>query len=318
MIVGCGNIAGGFDAARERDAWPLTHAGAFTRDGRFRIAACVDPDRARLSRFVDHWRVPRAAASLAELADERFDVVSIASPTSLHADHLAATIALEPRLIFCEKPVTPTAAVTRIWTERCADADILLAVNHTRRWAPDVVALAAELRAGRYGRIRTATGWYGKGVLNNGSHMVDLCHSLFGPVTAISAEVGVADFWPDDPTISGRLRAGDVPVVLIGGDARDYARFELEIASEAGIITMLDGGYAWRRRLAGESAVFAGYRTLDAGAVSVGRYEEAMAAAVDNIHGALTRAEPLASDGATALAAQAVCEQLRAISESRR
>ncbi len=254
-------------------------------------------------------------ASIVALGAARFDVVSIASPTAFHADHLAAALAFKPKLIFCDKPVTPRADDTRRWVEAAEAAGVLLAVNHTRRWAPDLIALAAELRAGTHGAVRSATGWYGKGVLNNGAHMIDLLHMLLGPVDVRAAGAAVADFWPDDPTIPALLDAGGVPVQLATGDARDYARFELEIMTEAGVVTMEDGGQAWRIRRAESSGAFAGYRALDAGERSAGRYDAAMLAAVANIHDALTNGAPLASDGTSALAAQIVCERIRSLSE---
>ena len=149
--------------------------------------------------------------------------------------------------------------------------------------------------------------------------MIDLLHMLLGPVRVLAAGAAVADFWDDDPTIPAMLvvgrDAGDVPVQLSIGDARDYARFELEIMTEAGVVTMEDGGQAWRIRRAAGSGAFAGYRALDAGERTPGRYDEAMLAAVANIHDALTNAAPLASDGASALAAQIVCERIRELSE---
>lgn len=59
LVIGTGNIAGDFDAGAAADALPLTHAGAFRRDGRFRLRACVDPDARRRSGFAAHWQAPQ-------------------------------------------------------------------------------------------------------------------------------------------------------------------------------------------------------------------------------------------------------------------
>lgn len=277
--------------------------------------ACVDPDADRRAAFAERWGVPIAVAAMVDLPSARYDVVSIASPTTFHSHHLAAALALKPKLIFCDKPVTLSADETRRWVDAVQAAGVLLAINHTRRWAPDLVALAVELHSGTHGAVRSATGFYGKGVLNNGAHMIDLLHMLLGPVRVLAAGAPVADYWDDDPTIPAMLEAGGVPVQLSIGDARDYARFELEIMTEAGVVTMADGGQAWQIRRAAGSGSFIGYRVLDAGERTPGRYDEAMLAAVANIHNALTNATPLASDGASALAAQIVCERIRELSK---
>ena len=43
LIVGCGDIAGGFDLNRYGP--PLTHIGAYKYHGKFDIIGCVDPNK---------------------------------------------------------------------------------------------------------------------------------------------------------------------------------------------------------------------------------------------------------------------------------
>ena len=109
-----------------------------------------------------------------EKSDDRFDVISICSPTSCHVNDLEAALRLSPKLIFCEKPVTQSVAQTERMVAACREGNIRLAVNHTRRWAPDIVLLHADMQAGRWGKLRSVVGLYNKGILNNGSHMLDL------------------------------------------------------------------------------------------------------------------------------------------------
>ena len=113
LIVGCGNIGGRFDQGRSLSDFPLTHAGAFSRDTRFDLAACVEPDDNRRTEFMQAWGVKDGFRSISELIglDERFDVISICSPTVNHAKDLDAALCLKPKLIFCEKPVTSSLPV---------------------------------------------------------------------------------------------------------------------------------------------------------------------------------------------------------------
>ena len=192
------------------------------------------------------------------------------------------------------------------------DPRVPLAVNHTRRWAPDVQRLASELRAGTWGTLRSAVGTYNKGVLNNGSHLVDLLHQLLGPLTLLHAGLAVADFWPDDPTVPALLQTETgVPVHLATAHAGDAALFELQLVCEKAVITMEDGGLQWRLRRVVDSPHFAGYRVLDAGERQAGEYLKATALAVDNLYRHLGNGAPLASTGHTALAAQRLCDQIR-------
>nr|WP_209817160.1 Gfo/Idh/MocA family oxidoreductase [Acidovorax delafieldii] len=313
LLVGCGNIAGGYDPGPGATAMPLTHAGAYIRHGGFTVTTCVEPDDTRREAFMRTWRIPMGYRTLEEVpAISHFDVVSICSPTAAHTQQVDAALALRPRLIFCEKPVTPQVHDTEACVTRCDAAGVLLAVNHTRRWAPDIISLRERLVAGELGTVRSVSGLYNKGVLNNGSHLIDLLHHLIGPLTVVAALAPIADALPDDPSVAALLQAdaGGVPVHLRTAHASDYAVFELEIVTSTGILVMEEGGFAWRQRTVTDSASFPGYKTLGPADTSVGLYRNAMAAAVSNIHGALLNHDPLRSTGATALAAQRVCHQL--------
>jgi predicted dehydrogenase len=259
--------------------------------------------------------VPIGYASVDDLPASivgRHAVISICSPTALHREHLAAALELKPRAIFCEKPVTPTLAETCAAVSRCEAAGVLLAVNHTRRWAPDVAELATQLRDGRWGPLRSVVGHYNKGMLNNGSHMIDLLHALVGPLEFLAAGTPCWDHWPNDPTIPAMLRtASGVPVHLATAHAGDCAMFELQLVTATAVITMEEGGLHWRVRRTVDSPRFRGYRSLDAGMRHAGDYAEAMLGAINNLHAALAKGAKLASTGASAIEAQRLCEQIR-------
>lgn len=313
LIIGCGNIAGGFDSQRadDHDAPPLTHAGAYARDPRFRLAACVEPDAARRQAFMQRWDVPQGVARVEDVSG-RIDVVSICSPTALHATHLRAALALRPRLVFCEKPLSPSVEESEALVRACRDAGVLLAVAHNRRWDAAVERLAGELASGRWGELRSVVGHYNKGVLNNGSHLVDLLHRLVGPMELLAAGPAVHDHWDDDPSVPALLRsAGGVPVHLSTTHAADYALFELQIFTSRASITMEDGGLAWRVRERVPSAHFAGYHVLDAGSRHDGEVLHSTRRAIENLHAALCDEAVLASSGDSALAAQRLCEMIR-------
>ena len=314
LIVGCGNIAGGFDAARAPDAAPCTHAGAFRRHGRYRLSACVDPDETRRREFMRHWGIASGHSSMDAVVESgsRFDVVSICSPTDCHASDVLAALRLEPRVIFCEKPVTPSAATTAELVQVCEAAGVPLAINHTRRWDPEITRIRSELASGVWGSVRTVVGLYNKGVLNNGSHMIDLLHHLLGPVSIVATGTPVWDGLPDDPSVPAVLSGPNgLPIHLACGDASDFALFEVQIVTKGGVLTMEEGGLAWRVRRTSESPHFRGYRTLDVGERHAGGYLLAMLGAVSNIHETLSSGTELASTGRSALAAQEICERIK-------
>ncbi|MET0114742.1 MAG: hypothetical protein ABWU13_20500, partial [Limnospira maxima] len=199
---------------------------------------------------------------------------------------------------------------------KCEEAGILLAVNHTRRWAPDMVRLRNEISSGFHGPIRSVSGIYNKGLLNNGGHMIDLIRFLFGEIEPVWAGAPVADHWRNDASIPAVLRTQNgIPVCLNVAHAADYAIFELQIVTAEGLIAIEDGGAIWRQRRAIDSTDFAGYKVLGPGIESSGEYEQAMRRAVSNIHDAITVGAPIASSGHSALATHEICERIRCLSQ---
>ena len=314
LIVGCGNIAGGFDLGRAASDLPYTHTGAYSRDGRFNIAVCIEPDDNRRTEFMAAWGVPIGFRSIDEILDSsfQFEVISICSPTICHAHDLEIALRLKPKLIFCEKPITTSYADTERLVAECRKANILLAVNYTRRWDPEISKLQANIHAGRWGLLRSVTGLYNKGILNNGSHMLDLLHLIVGSMEIVKVGTPVYDFFPNDPSIPVWLEdPRGVPIHLACAHAEDYAVFELHLIFSQGVLTMEEGGMYWRERRAIASTTFKGYRKLDEGEHRTGKYPYAMLQAVDNIYRAIKQGEPLASTGESALSAQRLCEQVK-------
>jgi len=314
-MIGCGNIAGKFDEGQSPDDLPFTHAGAYKQDGRFTITACADPDDKRRAEFMAAWAVSTGFRSIDEALASglRFDIISICSPTSCHAADLTQALRLKPKLIFCEKPVTRSLAETEKMVAACRNAAIPLAVNYTRRWDPDILRLKKDMLAEKWGQLRSVSGVYNKGILNNGSHMLDLLHFLVGSLDLINVGHPVYDFFSDDPTIPVWLKTTqhDVPIQLVGAHAQDYAIFELQLIFSLGVLTMEDGGLFWRERRAVESAKFKGYRMLETDVRRAGENPRAMLKAVDNIYRAINQGEALASTGESALDAQRLCEQIK-------
>jgi predicted dehydrogenase len=313
LIVGCGNIAGQFDRSRSKDELPYTHAGAYTIDGRFNLSACVEPDDKRRADFMAAWRVPFGFRSIEDAVNsgDRFDVISICSPTASHARDLEVAVRAMPKLIFCEKPLATSLADAERLVGECRKNNILLAVNYSRRFDPDVWKLQADIQAGRWGQLRSIVGSYNKGILNNGSHMLDLTHLLVGPMDIMKVGRPIYDFYPSDPTVPAWLEGADaLSVQLVCGHAVDYALFELQLLFSQGALAMEEGGMFWRERRVVDSATFKGYRVLDDGVRRAGRYPQSMLQAVGNIYEAIMEGKPLASTGETALAAQRMCEQI--------
>lgn len=315
LMMGCGNIAGRFDMERPVSAWPVTQAGAFRQHGGFELTACIDPNEWTRRAFALHWGIPRHAASIESLGAQpgEFDVISICSPTAFHHQNLETALKLMPRVIFCEKPLTPSVEQTDFWQRVCVQQGVCLVVNYTRQWDPSVQRIVEEVREGAWGAVRSAVGFYNKGVLNNGGHLIDLLLRLLGPISVVAATAPVFDHWEDDPTVAGLLisEQGNVPISLAPSHAKDYALFELELVCELGVIRMRSGGLKWDLRRTKANQHFNGYRDLSDAVAQDGEYLQAMTLAAKQIHDFLDHGWAPSSPGTNALAVQKICHRLR-------
>lgn len=315
LIIGCGNIAGGFDMNRAPDLPPLSHAGAFSRHGGFLLRACVDPDHDRRQAFARRWDVEMDVADVSQLRVEpgAFDVISICSPTALHHEHLKQALALRPRVIFCEKPLTSELTTSKHLLRECNSSGVALVVNYSRQWDPVLADLATQLDNGRWGLVRSIVGHYNKGILNNGSHMIDLLFRLVGPLELVTTACAQFDFSESDPTVAALLTAarGRVPVYLNPGCAKDFAYFEMEIICELGVIRMHTSGLGWQFRNVVPSTQFEGYNSLGAPKETKGGYLETMVGAINDIYTYLQGGVSISSMGESAIEVQKLCMQIQ-------
>ena len=322
LIVGCGNIAGGFDASRTQTQLPLTHAGAYIKHGAFQIRACIDPDTDRLHDFSQRWNVSWKARDFVELKANPgdFDVISICSPTVLHELHLVEALRLKPKVIFCEKPLTSDASSCARLVASCREHGVTLAVNFSRYWDPTVEELVHDIRLGRWGKVRSVVAHYNKGISNNGSHILDLLLRLIGPLDVLETTKPVYDYWPDDPTVGVLLTGcdGEVPIFMSPAHAHDYAFFELELVCELGVLRMESGGLIWQTRDVTTSEQFVGYKVLNPEKKTDGRYMEAMLGAIENIHHHLRHGEDIRCTGVNALEIQSLCQKIKLMTHERK
>ena len=317
LIVGCGNIAGRLDELRQSDSTtpPLSHAGAYSQNRRFLITGCVDPDRKRRSEFQKYWNVENGYDTLAEVSQQgsKFDVVSVCSPTSFHLEHLKLVLALSPALVFCEKPIGDDFAEARNLEESYSYKKIPLLINYSRRFDESVNRLKHEVETGIYGDLRSVSGYYNKGLLNNGSHFLDLLRFLLGDLTVDYTGRPVVDFKESDPTVPLVLLASDgTPISLSTGNANDFSLAELTFVFSKAQVTMMDGGLKWSYRHVEKSELYSGYQVLQAPRFETGMLLHSLENAVANIDDVLAgRKRPLCS-GKDGLEVLGLCAEILA------
>ena len=315
-IIGCGQIAGGYDEQAGLDEAVRTHAKAYQLQPATELVAVADQDGRRAREFSARWGNPAVYTDAAQmLAAVGPDMVSICTPDDTHAALLELCLDCPNiKAVWCEKPLTTEVDRAETIVLDYAQRGPLLVVNYQRRWDPQMQRIKSALQRGELGNIQKVVVYYTKGICHNGSHAADLLLDWFGPPSEVQVLGSHVDFVADDPTVDARLLMNGVPVYLIGTDAREYSVFEIHILGTLGRVNVMRSGREteWFRRQS--CAGLPGYRELSPrGAVNETNTPTAMAQALYETIQAIVTGEPVRSSGETALATLRVCRQLAAL-----
>ncbi len=177
-IIGCGNIAGGYDRKVPTE-WSLTHAGAYYLCPETELVAVADPDTTKLKAFQKKWSIGRGYTSYEDMLDnETVDILSLCLPTQFHFEAFTSAADHDIKAVFCEKPLSNDLEQARQMKEMGIGK--VVTVNYFRRFNPSLVELRRKVISGVYGKSVHATVRYTKGLFVNGSHLVDLARWLWG------------------------------------------------------------------------------------------------------------------------------------------
>jgi UDP-N-acetyl-2-amino-2-deoxyglucuronate dehydrogenase len=231
-ILGCGRIA-------KRHADLLgTHqiSGA-------RLVAVCDSDPARVDAYATRYGVPGYTSLDDMLAQRGIDVVSVLTPSGMHAAH-AIRVAASGRHVVVEKPMALTLQDADRMIAAADAADKRIFVVKQNRFNVPVVKAREALEAGRFGRLVLGTvrvrwcrdqsyydqdAWRGTwkqdgGVIaNQASHHVDMLTWFMGPVESVHARGtrALVDIEAEDTAVATlRFASGALGIVEATGATR--------------------------------------------------------------------------------------------------
>ncbi len=291
LIIGAGNIGALFD--RPGSDLILTHAHAFTEHPGFNLTGFYDIDIQKSQNAGNIWNCA-AFRSIEEAFSKKIDVVCIAVPDEYHYDILKRVLDFQARLIFTEKPLTRTEEEAEEIIKISRDRKIDVMVNYSRRFVPEFEKIKNEIEQGIYGEYLTGTGYYGKGIMHNGSHLIDLLRHLIGEISAIHPVSSIQDFYPDDKSISAVLTFdNNKPFFLQYVDCRTYTIFELDILFEKKRIRIFDSGFRFEVYDVLKSTIFKDYKNIEKTAQIESSLNRAIYNAAENIYKYLIEGEKI-------------------------
>jgi predicted dehydrogenase len=262
----------------------------------------------------ERWGIPHATSSIGQLArDLRPEVAVIATPPEARLQVIEQLPDL--RGVLVEKPLGLTPTDAQRFLDTCAERDILVQVNLWRRADETFRALAGGQLLEIIGKPQAAYGVYGNGLLNNGTHMVDLARMLFGEVEAARAGGDTAPC-PAGP-IHGDVHVpftltmdGGLPVAMLPIEFKNYRELSLDIWGERARLAIMNEGlsiFVYGRR---ENRAVQGQREIDFDQPRMleSTVGQALYHVYDNLAAAIRDDVPLWSSGESALDTARVIE----------
>jgi len=259
VIIGAGQIAGGLDSPEDEAI--LTHAHAYKANPDTELIGVCDTDESSLKEFTKKWET-KAFNSAKEMIDECApDIISICSSTQTHSNML--NLALESKsakVILCEKPFVSTKEEFDEINRLLEKNSKKLFINFIRRYDPSFIKLAEIIKSGELGSIQSFQGRFSKGLIHNGSHMLELIEWLIGSISKIR----ILDLHKSESDFLGQfyVHSENANGILTNQEATNYDHFELDIMLSGAKIAISDQGRSITILKPEESKIFAGYSYL--------------------------------------------------------
>jgi predicted dehydrogenase len=317
-LVGVGKVGSRYsdDLLTRRFYRYSAHADVLAVHPGFEWGACVDTDLEALTRAQKRWNVPHCSTSIPQLLQSYHpEILVLATPPSARLDLVRPCHGL--KAVLCEKPLGTSLSEAHEFLSFCHEQAIRVQVNFWRRCDAVLRRLAGGELAALVGRPLVVHGIYGNGLLNNGSHLVDLCCMLFGEIDAIRVlasprRTGVLPVHGDSDVSCVLTFVGGQQVVLQVIDFAAYREVGLDIWGDQGRLEIWNEALTIRvcRRGPNRAVSNASEIVTDEPIELQSTVGNALYEVYDNLAAAVVHDEPLLSSGASAWRTAAVVETI--------
>jgi predicted dehydrogenase len=258
-IIGLGNIAWKYDGNHpDSPTNSRTHAGAYLQCDRTRLIGGCSIDPHDRKAFQQSFSVPVFKDHNRMLADLNPDIISICSPSEHHFEQAMDCMEAGVPMIWLEKPPTTTLEQLYQLVDRQNQLGnkTKILVGYQRRYMVVFRKLRDIFQNGILGNIDSIQVNYSLGLMNNGSHYIDLLFFLFGDSNEPELRFAVTDNFSENPTFGLLFPNG--PMVIFNGIDVHYHCMDISITGELGRISVLYGGIATRWEEKVEQDLFPG------------------------------------------------------------
>lgn len=230
-VIGCGRIASQFDKKIPKDK-AFSHAGAYYLHKKTQMVCASDLDLNKLNLFKKKWDLSYGYQKYRQmLRNHKIDILSICTPPETHLEIIKYAVKFPLKAIYCEKPIALNYKDSEKIVNLCKKNNILLMINHQRRFQPFYKRLRGKINQGFFGDIQQVNCYYTRGIFNTGVHIIDLFRFLFGEVKSVfGSKSCIKSPFRDDPNMNVVMNFGNgATAVLRACDDSSYLILEIDI-----------------------------------------------------------------------------------------
>ena len=159
-----------------------SHTAAYAQLPNVQVVGACDLVPERCEEFLKNWgdRWPDAETYgdyKAMLSAGKLDLLSVVTSDHRHAQIVVDAAAAGVKGIYCEKPIATTLADADRMIDACRQRNVVISIDHTRRWRPIWHQVRGLIQSGELGPLRriVATLAGPRAMLfRNGTHLLDM------------------------------------------------------------------------------------------------------------------------------------------------
>jgi len=230
-IVGCGRIGCGFDDIISKNLI-RTHALSYIKNPASDLVALCDIDKKKLERYATKFKIKNTYVKSKKMFEEEIlDCVSICTTAKEHQKLVEDAVENNIKGIIIEKPISYSLGSAKKIIDLCKNHNVVLAINHQRRFDPFYHSLSRRINQRKNGSIQYVNVYYGGGIANSGSHIFDVLRHFFGNVKEIRAKNSPnSSNNLQDPNLDVEIKfKNQIRCKLIGISFQNYGIAEIDI-----------------------------------------------------------------------------------------
>jgi predicted dehydrogenase len=259
-LIGLGKIAWkmGRDTAT---GYSLSHKDAYDQNGKVTLVAGFSPDSNEVDNFSNNCEVVGYSNLEQMLEQENPDIVSICSPHRFHAEQLELCYEHNIPMVWLEKPAAISSKEVELLEKRRKEKVPLpvVLVNFQRRYTDSYQNLKKLIEKKIYGEVLSVEINYSRGLMLNGSHMVDHLVYLF-PESQFEVVWVEKGHKPGNPDFVVRL--SDKLIAHFNGIDSTFHNIDVRITCEKARLSIEHGGMELRVEEVLENDLFPGFYRL--------------------------------------------------------